>query len=251
MNTRVLAHTTPKTTWTPLVRSNRLQRKCACGGTPGPTGECEECHKKRLQRKVGNPKSKMQSDSWIPPIVDEALRSTGQPLDAVTRAFMEPRFGHDFGNVRVHTHARAAASAKAINAQAYTVGHNVVFGENKYAPTTQAGRELLAHELTHVVQHGDASAGLVQNHHGSGPAISQPGGRAEQEADRGAEAVATGGSFAPSVKAAPGAAGATIHRADEEWNKAYGKHKSFLQKPFDEFKAGLGEIKSTTEGGLT
>src|SRR5262249_26259675 len=78
-----------------------------------------------------------------------------------------------------------------------------------------------------------------------------PGDRAEQEADRAAEAVATGGSFAPSVKAASGAVVTTIHRADEEWNKAYGTHKSFLQKPFDEFKAGLGEIKSTTEGGRT
>ncbi len=184
----------------------------------------------------------------VPGMVHEVLRSPGQPLEDPMRKAMESRFGHDFSQVRVHADSRASDSARAVNASAYTLGKDVVFRAGQYHPETEAGKRLLAHELTHVVQQGDSSAGLVQNHRGSGPAISQPGVRAEQEADRGAEVVATGGSFAPSVKAAPGA---TIHRADEEWNKAYGKHKSFLQKPFDEFKAGLGEIKSTTEGGLT
>jgi hypothetical protein len=68
---------------------------------------------------------------------------------------MEPRFGHDFGRVRVHTDASAAESARAVNAQAYTVGHQVVFGENRYAPATHAGRQLLAHELAHTIQQRD------------------------------------------------------------------------------------------------
>lgn len=80
------------------------------------------------------------------------LQSSGQPLDAVTRAFMEPRFGYDFSQVRVHADARAGQSASAIDARAYTAGQHVVFGADQYRPTTQAGRHLLAHELTHVVQ---------------------------------------------------------------------------------------------------
>lgn len=87
-----------------------------------------------------------------PPIVHEVLRSPGQPLNAETRASMEPRFGHDFSRVRVHTDAKAAESAQAVNALAYTVGHNIAFGTGRYDPGTGEGQRLLAHELTHVVQ---------------------------------------------------------------------------------------------------
>src|SRR5437773_9984537 len=85
------------------VRSGLLQRTCACGGTPGPTGECEECRKKRLQRKTRNSELGTRNDSFAPPIVHEVLRSPGQPLDPGTRALMEPRFGHYFSQVQVHT----------------------------------------------------------------------------------------------------------------------------------------------------
>ena len=88
----------------------------------------------------------------VPPIVDEVLNSPGQPLDSATSAFMESRFGHDFSQVRVHTDSYAARSAKAIDARAYTVGRNIVFGAGQFQPATQRGRKLLAHELTHVVQ---------------------------------------------------------------------------------------------------
>lgn len=87
-----------------------------------------------------------------PPFVTEALRSSGYPLDSSTRAFMEPRFGHDFSRVRVHTDARAAASAKAVNALAYTVSNHIAFSEGRFTPRTTEGRKLLAHELAHVVQ---------------------------------------------------------------------------------------------------
>lgn len=93
-----------------------------------------------------------------PPVVHDVLRSAGQPLDGSTRAFMEPRFGQDFGAVRVHTDARATESARAVNAVAYTVGRDVVFGAGRYAPGTGEGRRLLAHELAHVVQQGDTHA---------------------------------------------------------------------------------------------
>ncbi len=89
----------------------------------------------------------------VPSIVYDVLRSPGAPLDAATRDYMEPRFGHDFSHVRVHTDAQAAQSARAVSALAYTVGRDVVFAAGQHAPGTTAGRQLMAHELTHVVQH--------------------------------------------------------------------------------------------------
>jgi hypothetical protein len=92
------------------------------------------------------------SEIEAPPIIDEVIHSTGQPLNRSTREFMEPRFGYDFSPVRVHTDARAAQAASEINARAFTVGRNIAFGVGEYAPETAAGRCLLSHELTHVVQ---------------------------------------------------------------------------------------------------
>ncbi|MGE3154216.1 MAG: DUF4157 domain-containing protein [Nitrospiraceae bacterium] len=89
-----------------------------------------------------------------PPIVHDVLNSSGQPLDAATRAFFEPRFGHDFRNVRVHADGKADESARAVSAHAYTVGHHMVFGPGQFSPETHGGRRLLAHELTHVLQQG-------------------------------------------------------------------------------------------------
>lgn len=83
------------------------------------------------------------------------LAHTGAPLTPATRDFFEPRFGYDFSRVRVHTDSTAAATARDINAHAYTHGNNIVFAAGQYAPHTRAGRRLLGHELTHVVQqHG-------------------------------------------------------------------------------------------------
>lgn len=93
----------------------------------------------------------------VPPIVHDVLHSHGKPLETSTRAVMEQRFGHDFSRVRVHDDRRAADSARAINARAYSVGSQIVFGEGQYAPGLSAGRHLLAHELTHVVQQGPAA----------------------------------------------------------------------------------------------
>jgi Domain of unknown function (DUF4157) len=92
------------------------------------------------------------------PPVHEVLRSPGQPLDAAARAEMESRFGHDFGQVRVHSGARAGESARAVDALAYTVGPDVVFASGRYRPDTSAGRALLAHELAHVVQQEGAAS---------------------------------------------------------------------------------------------
>lgn len=90
----------------------------------------------------------------VPPAAraDAGLRSRGAPLAPAVREDMETRFGHDFSAVRVHTDADAQRSAAGIDADAYTAGNEIVFGEGRYAPQTSAGRRLLAHELTHVVQ---------------------------------------------------------------------------------------------------
>jgi hypothetical protein len=141
------------------VRTGQLRRKCACGGIAGPTGECEECRRKRLsvEQKAANLDGRKKTGFEAPSIVHEALKSPGQPLDGETRAFFEPRFGHDFGKVRVHTDRRAAESALAIHALAYTVGRDVVFAEGRFAPKTEAGKLLLAHELFHTLQQRTAS----------------------------------------------------------------------------------------------
>ena len=98
------------------------QRRCA---------ECEEKETLLTKRAASTTRSPA---AGAPPIVHDVLRSPGQPLDTATRAFMEPRFGHDFSGVRVHTDARAAESARSVDALAYTVGCNVVFGSGQFAP---------------------------------------------------------------------------------------------------------------------
>jgi hypothetical protein len=87
-----------------------------------------------------------------PASVDHALASPGSPLEPALRQDMEPRFGQDFSRVRVHSDVHAEQSAQDVMANAYTVGHNIVFGAGQYAPDTNAGRRLIVHELTHVVQ---------------------------------------------------------------------------------------------------
>jgi hypothetical protein len=165
------------------MRHRLLQRKCACGSASGPTGECEACRKKRLQRKTGNAGAETQNAAAVPPIVHEVLRSPSQPLDAQTRAFMEPRFGHDFSHVRVHSDARAAESARAVKALAYTVGWDIVFASHQYRPNSVEGKKLLAHELTHVIQQGGAPIGGVSR----GLEIASSNDPLEEQADRVAE----------------------------------------------------------------
>ena len=92
----------------------------------------------------------------VPAIVNDVLRSPGQTLDAHTLARAESHFHHGFSKVRIHTDAEAAQSARAVHSLAYTVGQDIVFAEGRYLPHSSAGAALLNHELTHVVQQGDA-----------------------------------------------------------------------------------------------
>ena len=161
----VLSGGTAKRHWSLLGPGSgaSLQRKCSCGAPGGSGGECEQCKQekkeKTLQRKDAGP---VQS-GIAPPIVHEVLNSPGQPLDRATRDFFEPRFGqivphYDFSPVRIHASQAAAASARAVNALAYTVGRDMVFGAGQYTPNTAEGRRLIAHELMHVIQQAAAGA---------------------------------------------------------------------------------------------
>lgn len=227
----------PKPSFTP-ARTSLVQRKCACGGKPGPTGRCEECRRRRLtelrypsvsaqardetaspaQRPDGTQRQDRTSSPVQPKMTVNApgdayeqeadriagqvlrmvdpkptvskqsrpgranlqrteaastrgvevpsevaqgigsLRGKGSPLDPSTRGFMESRFGHDFGRVRVHTDAPAADLARQIDAVAFTTGQDVVFDTGRYAPETTWGKRILAHELAHVVQQSDRPA---------------------------------------------------------------------------------------------
>ena len=152
-------------------------------------GECAECREKRQSLQRSPSPAPFRGEGEVPPIVHEALSSPGKPLDSATRAFMEPRFAHDFSDVRIHANGRAAHSSHAVDAVAYTVGADIAFGPGQYAPHTPQGRWLLAHELTHVVQQSGASGG------GQMPSrltINQPGDALEQEADASAGRVMAG-----------------------------------------------------------
>ncbi|MNQ73827.1 hypothetical protein D3C85_885710 [compost metagenome] len=87
-----------------------------------------------------------------PESVNQTLAGPGRPLEPALRRYMEPRFDYDFSQVRVHLGNQAERSAREIDADAYAVGRDLVFGAGKYAPATSAGKHLIAHELTHVVQ---------------------------------------------------------------------------------------------------
>ena len=139
-----------------------LRRACSCGGS------CPKCRTKQADRGHRSVLTKRfqaidGGQMAAPSIVHEVLRSPGQPLDAATRAFMEPRFGHDFGAVRVHSDVAAEQSTREINAHAYATGHDIVFGAGRFAPGTHEGRRLIAHELMHVVQQSDRIGNCRRN----------------------------------------------------------------------------------------
>ena len=111
----------------------------------------------RIQRFLGQSNGQMGA---VPASVDRALASPGRPLEPALRRDMEQRFGHDFSRVRVHSDVASEMSARQLDAHAYTSGYDIVFGSGRFAPATPAGRRLLAHELTHVVQQTREADGL-------------------------------------------------------------------------------------------
>src|ERR1700690_3701910 len=153
-----------------LARGPILQRKCACGQHTQGGAECDEC-KKGGETKLQHRAITTPGPAFAPPIVHDVLRSSGQPLDAATRSYFEPRFGQDFSGVRIHADSQTAEAAQAVNALAYTVGSEIHFGAGQFVPTSTAGRRLLAHELAHVTQQ---IIGHGANHRGSSGVFKAP-----------------------------------------------------------------------------
>ena len=178
--------------------SQVLQRRCACGAKAEGGGQCAECARKRgaLQRKPQHG----HAVGEVPAAVHEVLQSPGQALGDEVRGPMESRFGRDFSQVRVHADAHAAESARAVDAAAYTVGRDVVFGANQFVPSTTSGQKLLAHELAHVVQQGTHKVFGAE-----GLSLGAAGDVHEAQADRAADQV-MGERGTPTLGSASGAA---------------------------------------------
>ncbi|HLJ33067.1 MAG TPA: DUF4157 domain-containing protein [Ktedonobacteraceae bacterium] len=143
----------------------------------------------------------------VPSIVHDVLRTPGQSLDTGTRTFMETSFGHDFSHVRVHTDTQAEDSAHSVNALAYTVGSHVAFGQGQYRPDTPSGKQLLAHELTHVVQQGTPvpPANMLT--------VSNPHDASEQTAHRMASSIMAGNA-SPASSGPSHASSSTLYRQE-------------------------------------
>ncbi len=138
-----------------------LHRKCAgCASSPTPCPGCEE--EQRVQRKESSPSAPDLAANPATAASRPGNSGSGQPLDSSTRAFFEPRFGRDLGGVRIHNDSKADASARAVNALAYTLGRDVVFRSGQFAPQSPTGQRLLAHELAHVAQSGDHTTPMIR-----------------------------------------------------------------------------------------
>jgi Domain of unknown function (DUF4157) len=130
-----------------LISPVQVQRKCK---------SCDEESQNVVRRRhltAAGPESATAVHAAV-----HAAQSGGEALPHATRQFFEPRFGHDFGQVRIHTGAAAGAAARAVNAEAFTVGRDIVFAPGAFEPHHRRGQRLLAHELAHVVQQGGASS---------------------------------------------------------------------------------------------
>lgn len=134
--------------------------------------QCEACAQTgpAIQRHVESGRAAQESAVEGTSLPAMLRPEGGQLLDSATRAFFEPRFARDFGDVRVHTAGQAAKSAQAIDAAAYTFGQHIVFNQNQYQPGTIAGKRLLAHELTHVSQSSPSQRRDVAHRQPTGPA---------------------------------------------------------------------------------
>jgi Domain of unknown function (DUF4157) len=166
------------------VLPERASRRCSCGGIVGPTGECSACRARRFLSQTGTDLEERTAALVVAPLalgVDGAWLGrqlgAGSKLAPGVRREMEDAFGVDFAHVRIHTDPPARAAARRLNAEAFSVGPHVVFGDHAYSPNTREGRLLLRHELAHVVQQRTVTgipSGVVR--------LAQPTERSEREA---------------------------------------------------------------------
>jgi hypothetical protein len=202
---------------------------------------CSKCGAKDKERKKGvlQRTAVQEGSGQAPQIVYEVLHSPGQQLDSSTRAFMEPRFGHDFSRVRVHVGADAENAARSVQARAYTIGRDIIFGSGAFMPETREGTRLLAHELVHVIQQrssGEDSRSMQIR-------VGELNTPREQEADRIADTVT--GSPSSISRVVPGydAPGWTIQRDKDDGGKVKAPPPwtvDDLKKMLDTCDGGLG-----------
>jgi hypothetical protein len=198
--------------------------------TASPTSEVSPRHAPRavhteasllhLQRTAGNAGvvqmlADEQESGQEPssPVHDVIGKGGGAPLDESTRATMETSFGQDFGDVRLHTDARASASAEAVGANAYTVGNDVVFRSGHFDASSPTGQRTIAHELTHVVQ--QRSGPVDGTDAPGGIKLSDPDDRFERAADHTADQVVSGPSSSPAAASASQAPSLQLEAAEE------------------------------------
>jgi len=218
----------PESHQTPALRKDEADSSGAAALMHGRTDALTPAAVLHLQKTAGNATVSAALEEQEPSLVKGVVGSGGgAPLDKDTRGFMESRLGADFTDVRVHTDATASESARSVQAHAYTVGSDVVFQSGKYAPESDSGKRMLAHELTHVVQQrsgpvdGTPAPGGIQ--------ISHPADRFEQAAESSADRVMSS-TPAPATTAA-GNAPASIQREGEEDEELQG---SFVQRAGEE-----------------
>jgi hypothetical protein len=173
------------------------------------------------------------------PVLDVVGRGGGEPLEGGLRSEMEGRLGADFGDVRIHRDATASDSAKAVSANAYTVGQDVVFRSDRWDPSSSDGKRTLAHELTHVVQ--QASGPVAGSPAPGGINVSSPDDEFERAADRTADAAMSAPVPTPSSPAAAGPS-AQLQAADEELPEEETAQGDWVQR-----QAGIAEEEPEEE----
>ncbi len=245
-------------------QSGILQRKCACGGAAGMSGECEECSQKKhlglqTKLKVNEPGDAYEQEAdrvadqvmaapvpsavtgaplriqrcagrptgqiEAPVSVDQALASPGRPLEPALRQDMEERFGRDFSRVRVHSGAAAEQSARDVSAHAYTMGHDIVFGAGRFAPGTQEGRRLITHELAHVIQQ-------------TPPSPHQPSSSRNPTSGKAADSIATGIRHLPS----PMLQRDVDSEVENPWDKLSPSVRKKAQELYDDCDDSIGAL---------
>jgi hypothetical protein len=213
------------------LKPGTLRRKCGCGAAHTQDEPCAACVARLSAGRGFNGDAEHDE---APGVVHEVLNRPGEPLDAQTRAYAEAQLGQDFSHVRIHRDGLAAESARAVDAAAYTVGRHIVFDAEQYAPQTERGRKLLAHELTHVAQQqGATETGPLQ--------LGDPDSSHEREADRVAEAVAGGGA---SAAHAPTHTGPSVQRKGLSWEL---QDAPAAETPEDRVRLWLGKYRPLLE----
>ncbi len=221
-----------------------IQRACSCGGS------CSSCQDRKeeelVQRQLSPGTDGGVADSAIIP-----AESTGHPLDDSTRMFMESRFGSDFSGVRVHTDSDAAQSAHALSADAYTAGQDIYFASGKYAPDSQEGQHLIAHELTHTVQQQDGATPIAASRAG-GVLVGTATDPLEAEAEHTADTVVGTGSKAPqgSNISRDGAPAVRRGIASDVWDATGGRVVRAAEWVWDEAKEAAAAFIDRIAPGL-